>query len=112
MHTMDKAIRLTQRFLRDWRIWAAAFAVMLGLGFYFGWSAARGESTPSAQQPPQPQSRRAEETPTLWTCAMHPQIKLPKPGLCPICNMELIPLETRKEQVGSLRELTVSEDAK
>lgn len=27
-----------------------------------------------------------------WTCSMHPQIKLPKKGLCPICGMDLIPL--------------------
>ncbi len=32
--------------------------------------------------------------PTLWTCSMHPQIKLPHPGKCPICFMDLIPLET------------------
>ena len=31
--------------------------------------------------------------PGLWTCAMHPQIRQPKPGRCPICNMDLIPLE-------------------
>lgn len=29
---------------------------------------------------------------TIWTCAMHPQIQLPKPGKCPICAMELIPV--------------------
>jgi membrane fusion protein, copper/silver efflux system len=29
---------------------------------------------------------------TLWTCAMHPQIRLPQPGKCPICGMDLIPL--------------------
>jgi len=34
------------------------------------------------------------EEPTLWTCSMHPQIKLPNPGKCPICFMDLIPLET------------------
>lgn len=27
-----------------------------------------------------------------WTCSMHPQIKLPKPGKCPICAMDLIPV--------------------
>lgn len=26
----------------------------------------------------------------LWTCSMHPQIRLPKPGDCPICGMDLI----------------------
>jgi len=40
-----------------------------------------------------------------WTCSMHPQIKLPKPGLCPICKMPLIPLETGP---GGPRTLTVS----
>jgi Cu(I)/Ag(I) efflux system membrane fusion protein len=29
---------------------------------------------------------------TIWTCAMHPQIRMPAPGKCPICGMELIPL--------------------
>jgi Cu(I)/Ag(I) efflux system membrane fusion protein len=28
----------------------------------------------------------------LWTCSMHPQIKLNEPGDCPICRMDLIPL--------------------
>lgn len=30
----------------------------------------------------------------IWTCAMHPQIRMDKPGKCPICGMELIPLES------------------
>ncbi len=30
----------------------------------------------------------------IWTCSMHPQIKMDKPGNCPICGMELIPLES------------------
>lgn len=28
----------------------------------------------------------------LWTCSMHPQIRLPNPGGCPICGMKLIPV--------------------
>lgn len=27
-----------------------------------------------------------------WTCSMHPQIRLPNPGPCPICGMKLIPV--------------------
>lgn len=27
-----------------------------------------------------------------WTCSMHPQIRLPAPGPCPICGMKLIPV--------------------
>lgn len=30
---------------------------------------------------------------TIWTCSMHPQIRQSEPGDCPICGMELIPLE-------------------
>ena len=30
---------------------------------------------------------------TMWTCSMHPQIRLPKPGKCPICFMDLIPVD-------------------
>jgi membrane fusion protein, copper/silver efflux system len=29
---------------------------------------------------------------TIWTCAMHPQIRMKEPGKCPICGMDLIPL--------------------
>ncbi|MCB9569958.1 MAG: efflux RND transporter periplasmic adaptor subunit [Myxococcales bacterium] len=27
----------------------------------------------------------------IWTCSMHPQIRMREPGLCPICGMDLIP---------------------
>ena len=33
---------------------------------------------------------------TIWTCSMHPQIKMDKPGDCPICGMDLIPLKTNE----------------
>lgn len=29
----------------------------------------------------------------VWTCSMHPQIRMDKPGKCPICGMDLIPLQ-------------------
>lgn len=34
-----------------------------------------------------------EESKTVWTCSMHPQIKADGPGKCPICFMDLIPLD-------------------
>lgn len=30
---------------------------------------------------------------TLWTCGMHPQVMKDEPGQCPICHMDLVPLE-------------------
>lgn len=30
----------------------------------------------------------------VWTCSMHPNIRMEEPGKCPICAMDLIPLST------------------
>jgi len=35
------------------------------------------------------------EDPT-YTCSMHPQIRQPEPGLCPICEMDLIPVSSNE----------------
>lgn len=32
----------------------------------------------------------------FWTCGMHPWVILPEPGLCPICHMDLTPLDPTK----------------
>jgi Cu(I)/Ag(I) efflux system membrane fusion protein len=81
--------------------------VVLVVGFWIGKSIG----------PEQPKTEttvtKAETKPQVWTCSMHPQIKLPKPGLCPICNMDLIPLTIDETEMGaSMRQLTVSESAK
>lgn len=34
----------------------------------------------------------SDNAPTIWTCSMHPQIKLNNPGKCPLCFMDLIAL--------------------
>ncbi|QJB57024.1 efflux RND transporter periplasmic adaptor subunit [Pseudodesulfovibrio sp. zrk46] len=48
-----------------------------------------------------------------WTCSMHPQIQLPEPGKCPICFMELIPLQRKDDgEQASIREITLSEGAR
>lgn len=36
----------------------------------------------------------AETEKTYYTCPMHPQIIRDAPGTCPICNMDLVPVET------------------
>jgi Cu(I)/Ag(I) efflux system membrane fusion protein len=50
--------------------------------------------------------------PTMWTCSMHPQIKLPKEGKCPICFMDLIPLDSGSGDELGPRQLRLSESAK
>ena len=54
----------------------------------------------------------AATAPTEWTCSMHPQIKLPKAGKCPICFMDLIPLDVGSGDDVGPRQLRLSETAK
>lgn len=69
---------------------------------------------PSSIETPAPQDTR-EIKPTIWTCSMHPQIKLPEPGQCPICGMDLVPVKKEvEEEVAEKhpRRLIMSEAAK
>ncbi|MDH4202197.1 MAG: efflux RND transporter periplasmic adaptor subunit [Phycisphaerae bacterium] len=50
------------------------------------------------------------ESPTVWTCSMHPQIRQPKPGQCPICFMDLIPVESSDAGIGQ-RQISFSPEA-
>jgi Cu(I)/Ag(I) efflux system membrane fusion protein len=38
---------------------------------------------------------------TIWTCSMHPQIRMAEQGKCPICGMDLIPLIQNTAPVDS-----------
>jgi len=58
------------------------------------------------------QSDNSAPQDTIWTCAMHPQIRLNKPGKCPICGMDLIPLKPGTATVSNPRQLRMSETAK
>ena len=79
--------------------------LVLAVGFWLGRRG--GAPEPAAQEV---ETKAAAQ---LWTCSMHPQFRLPKPGLCPICNMELIPLSTDEtETMTNMRQLTVSENAR
>ncbi|MEZ5387964.1 MAG: efflux RND transporter periplasmic adaptor subunit [Prosthecobacter sp.] len=78
------------------------FVLMLIVGvlmFLIGWRIAKGPA--ESHDHPKAES----ETATLWTCAMHPQIRQLGPGKCPICKMNLIPATSKA--TGGLREITV-----
>ncbi len=50
--------------------------------------------------------------PSDWTCSMHPQVRLPEPGQCPICFMDLVPANggADEDELGS-RVLRMTEAA-
>ena len=51
-------------------------------------------------------SSDAEKNIRYWTCVMHPTVKMPEPGGCPVCKMDLIPIYE-----GSGLELTEQQKA-
>ncbi|MCP4639390.1 MAG: DUF3347 domain-containing protein [bacterium] len=65
--------------------------------------------------PADPESTESatESKAQVWTCSMHPQVRQPGPGICPLCPMELIPVMENDagEDDGTAR-LTMSEASK
>ena len=89
----------------SWTLTGAGLLVFVfGIGFFSGRTGNKEEIHPV--------EIRQEESPVSgWTCAMHPQIHLPKPGKCPICFMDLIPVEEGIQTTGEWS-LAMSESAK
>jgi len=81
--------------------------------FFLGGMLLGGGSAPDAgRSEGHDHSAEASSEPTVWTCSMHPQIQLPKPGKCPICFMDLIPVETGEGEELGPRQLKMSQTAK
>ncbi len=54
-------------------------------------------------------SAEKDSAPTIWTCSMHPQIRQPRPGQCPLCGMDLTPASDGDDgDATSLRQITIS----
>ncbi|MEW6077913.1 MAG: efflux RND transporter periplasmic adaptor subunit [Thermodesulfobacteriota bacterium] len=77
----------------------AAFA-----GFFLG----RGTHRPMAVST---EGKRIEASPQVYTCSMHPQVRLNKPGKCPICEMPLIPADSAPPSEGVTPSLSLSSHA-
>jgi len=52
-----------------------------------------GRITSTDDPAPQPAEELTGTMIQTWTCSMHPNIIQPDPGDCPICGMDLIPLQ-------------------
>lgn len=57
--------------------------------------------SPSAHQQINTSSDQTIESSEIWTCSMHPQVRQPDPGQCPICGMDLIPASTSGSEGSS-----------
>lgn len=89
--------------IRSWRSMlkkrAIPLVVLLVLAaFFLGLILGRGRvgddsSSSQADHRHDSDSGVESEASTTWTCSMHPQIRGGEPGQCPICGMDLIPVE-------------------
>lgn len=73
---------------------AAILLLGIGLGsaIMYGLLPRGGSATDGHAHDHSPKGQEAGAA-TTYTCSMHPQIRQPEPGICPICEMDLIPLE-------------------
>lgn len=78
-------------------------------GLFFGWLLFHSSGKTEVADEKTAVHEHSETEATIWTCSMHPQIKTDKPGLCPICGMELIPLN--KTATADATSVTMSEAA-
>jgi Cu(I)/Ag(I) efflux system membrane fusion protein len=88
------------------------FAVIAIAAFVFGGLLLRDGDRSINEGAGHDHSAAVSSEATVWTCSMHPQIKLPKSGKCPICFMDLIPLETGTDDDLGPRQLRLSEAAR
>lgn len=64
------------------------YSLLLISGIFIGWLVFH----PSQKTGEKHDHSAAVAQSTVWTCSMHPHIRMDEPGKCPICGMDLIPL--------------------
>ncbi|PCJ23024.1 MAG: efflux transporter periplasmic adaptor subunit [Flavobacteriales bacterium] len=69
-----------------WIVIVLVLILGIGIGKFMG----GGNSSTNEDTATQESSEVIAE---IWTCSMHPQIQQDKPGSCPLCGMDLIPLD-------------------
>ncbi|MFT4665013.1 MAG: Cu(I)/Ag(I) efflux system membrane fusion protein [Gammaproteobacteria bacterium] len=84
----------------------AIIAVVIGLGagyLIFGNTADSASAMDTPEHNMEASPPGSEE---IWTCSMHPQVQQNEPGDCPLCGMDLIPLEANTSNDPLVLEMT------
>jgi Cu(I)/Ag(I) efflux system membrane fusion protein len=96
-----------------WRKYSAVSVIAIALAaFVLGLILSGGDpQPPAAQDHGDPDGGQVQAE--VWTCSMHPNIRQPGPGQCPICGMDLIPVtsDNADENIGP-REIKLSAAAR
>jgi len=114
MSTLPTRIRTTAEWL--WKHASAAIALLLivvalVIGYRIG-SPNENPASPSYESHAHaPVNATGKSEPQMYTCSMHPSVRLPDPNAkCPICFMDLIPVTTQTGVADPLR-IKLSESA-
>jgi Cu(I)/Ag(I) efflux system membrane fusion protein len=97
-------------------LWVIVVIVAFGAGYYLSGKPGHHKEPAAPAKEPAAVAETAKKPAKVqwWTCSMHPQIKLPHPGKCPICFMDLIPLQSDTDEPAHSDSvhLTMSKEAK
>ncbi len=94
------------------RISTGAVVVMIVVAFALGFWARGGDSGQPADQATTRPAGTAPAGSQMYTCSMHPQVRLPDPDAkCPICFMNLIPVTADDGGAGGERRLVLTDAA-
>jgi len=83
--------------------------IIIFIAFVLGYLVRAFKTSPQPMTKHGDVSNSVQDKEQIWTCSMHPQIRQPKPGKCPICFMDLVPVSSSGET--GLREISFSRDA-
>ena len=67
---------------------------------------AKFQASPEVYLKPRPTEPQVAKQGVMYTCPMHPEIRQPAPGSCPICGMALEPRNAPTEDNAELRDMT------
>jgi Cu(I)/Ag(I) efflux system membrane fusion protein len=106
---MNKLIQKIKEFWQSVYRWPVVIVVIIV--FIIGLLMGGGKEVSHAghEHGTEAQAKTAKEQ--IWTCSMHPQIRQPKPGKCPICFMDLVPVESSAEEELGPRQLKLTPTA-
>lgn len=88
--------------------------LLVAAGLLVGWMIFSNPKTSADLADEHNHAHHTSDTKQVWTCSMHPQIRMDEPGQCPICGMDLIPLRSGSSAVsGDIPEdaMQMSEEA-
>jgi Cu(I)/Ag(I) efflux system membrane fusion protein len=79
------------------------YGLLLTAGIFTGWLLFGSSNEHSEHQ--------HDAATGVWTCSMHPQIRQDKPGKCPLCAMDLIPVQSMSAPVSHPDAVVLSKEA-